>query len=163
MVREDLRMIRVECPRCGHGFAVEDDLGGRSDRCPNCATAVRVPRSAAETPSEGAAAIHVTVPLEECDGELQAAFDCYLAALAAAVPALKLFPATGPGAELIIPVTLKPGGNPEFTAIVEPAEEMLDPPSLARLFAALFAVEPPATRGPAAATITFAIRGGCRG
>ena len=158
-------MIRVQCPKCAWRFAVEEVMRGRQDRCPQCATPVSVPADpAADAPAVPAIArwgTFVKTPLAEIDDKLRPEFDRYLDALAAAVLPLNLFPPTGPGADLIVPVTLKTGGKADFTALVQPGELMPDQAALAKLFAALFAVRAPVTRGPAAeATLVFAVRGG---
>jgi hypothetical protein len=158
-------MIRVQCPKCAWRFAVEEVMRGRTDRCPQCATPVPVPREpGGEAPAVPVLArwgTFLKTPLSETDDKLRPEFDRYLDSLAAAVLPLSLFPATGPGADLIIPITLKAGGKPEFSALVQPSELMPDPAALAKLFQALFAVRAPVTRGPAAqATLVFAVRGG---
>lgn len=156
-------MIRVQCPRCGHGFAVEDEMRGKQDRCPECATPVPVPRT---TPADAAPVVvlvstTVTTPLSDADADVRPAFDRYLDALAAEVERRTVFAATGPGAELVVPVTLATGGKGSFTILVQPTDLMPDTAGLAGLFQALFGVKPPVTRGPAAeATLVFAVRGG---
>lgn len=158
-------MIRVQCPRCAWRFAVEDVMRGRQDRCPQCATPVCVPADpAAEAPAVPVVArwaTFVTVPPSEIDDRLRPEFDRYLEALAAAVLPLKLFAATGPGADLFVPVKLNAGARVDVSAVVNPGDQMPDAPALALLFQKLLAVKPPATRGPAAeATLVFAVRGG---
>jgi hypothetical protein len=158
-------MIRVQCPRCAWRFAVEDEMRGRQDRCPQCATPVPV----VANPDEGAPAVPtiaiwatiVRIPLSEADDQLRPEFDRYLTALGVEVRRLNVFAPNGPGADLIIPVTLDTGGRANFSAIVQPTELMLDTAGLAELFRALFAVRIPVTRGAAAeATLVFAVRGG---
>jgi len=158
-------MIRVQCPKCGWRFAVEEAMRGRQDRCPQCATSVAVPADpvgdASAVPVVARWGTFVNTPLSDVDDQLRPAFDRYLDALAAVVVPLTIFPAIGSGADLIVPVTLNTGGKAGFTAYVLPAETMLDPAALARLFQVLFAVPAPVTRGLAAsATLVFAIRGG---
>ncbi|WP_439627922.1 hypothetical protein [Gemmata sp.] len=158
-------MIRVQCPRCGHGFTVEDEMRGRQDRCPQCATPVPVPATAAGDAPAGAVLARVsttvTVPLSDADADVRPEFDRYLAALAAQVERLSVFAPTGPAADLVIPVTLATGGRGSFTVLVNPSEQMPDTAGLAGVFQALFGVKPPVTRGPAAeATLVFAVRGG---
>jgi hypothetical protein len=158
-------MIRVQCPKCAWRFAVEDEMRGRADRCPQCATPVPVPRDpGGEAPAVPAIARRATLvrtPLWDADDKLRPEFDRYLDALAVAVLPLPLFDATGPGADLFIPITLKTGGKLDVSALVQPGDLMPDQSALAKLFAALFAVKAPVTRGPAAeATLVFAVRGG---
>jgi hypothetical protein len=158
-------MIRVQCPRCAWRFAVEDDARGRQERCPQCAASVAVAADPAgdapAVPTVARWGTFVSTPLSEVDDRLRPEFDRYLAALDAAVRTCDLFDPTGPGADLIVPVTLNPGGQPEFTAYVLPGDLMPEEPALAGLFRALFAVPAPATRGDAAqATLVFAVRGG---
>jgi hypothetical protein len=158
-------MIRVQCLKCAWRFAVEDAMRGRNDRCPQCATPVPVPRDSAEdapaVPALARWGTFVKTPLSEIDDKLRPEFDRYLDALVAAVLPLNLFPPIGPGADLIVPVTLKTGGRASFTTLIQPGELMPDAAALAKLFAALFAVPAPVTRGPAAeATLVFAVRGG---
>lgn len=103
----------------------------------------------------------VKTPLSETDDRLRPEFDRYLVALDAAVRVCDLFAPTGPGADLLITVTLKTGGNADFVARVLPADQIPGQPALAALFRALMAVPAPVTRGAAAeATIIFAVRGG---
>ena len=156
-------MIRVQCPRCGHGFTVEDEMRGRQDRCPQCATPVPVPATGAAPAGAVVARVSttVTVPLSDADADVRPEFDRYLAALAAQVERLSVFPPTGPAADLVVPVTLATGGRGSFTVLVNPSEHMPDTAGLAAVFQALFGVKPPVTRGPAAeATLVFAVRGG---
>jgi ribosomal protein S27E len=156
-------MIRVQCPRCGHGFIVEDEMRGRQDRCPQCATPVPVPATGDAPASSVVARVSttVTVPLSDADADVRPEFDRYLDALAAHVERLTVFAPTGPAADLVIPVTLATGGRGSFTVLVNPSEQMPDTAGLAAVFQALFGVKPPVTRGPAAeATLVFAVRGG---
>jgi len=158
-------MIRVQCPKCAWRFAVEDEMRGRQDRCPQCATPVAV----AASPGEEAPAVptiarwgtFLRTPLSETDDRLRPEFDRYLDALVVEVTRLKIYAPQGPGGDLIIPVTLETGGKASFSALMQPVEQMLDTPALTQLFQALMAVRAPVTRGPAGeATLIFAIRGG---
>src|SRR4051794_39511212 len=155
-------MIRVQCPRCAWRFAVEDVMRGRADRCPKCATPVPVPADEAPpVPVLARFATVVRVPLSEIDDRVRPDFERYLDALAAVVLPLNLFDPAGPGADLLVPVTLDAGGRASFSALVQPGELMPDQASLATLFRTLFGVKAPVTRGPAAeATLVFAVRGG---
>lgn len=157
-------MIRVQCPRCAHGFAVEDEMRGKQDRCPQCATPVPVPRSTGDASARAVVSrvsITVTRTLSDADADVRPAFDRYLDALAAEVERRNVFTLTGPGADLTIPVTLATGGKGSFTVLVHPTDLMPDTAGIAGLFQALFGVTPPLTRGPAAeATLVFAVRGG---
>ncbi|MCE9562797.1 MAG: zinc-ribbon domain-containing protein [Planctomycetes bacterium] len=158
-------MIRVQCPKCAWRFAVEDEMRGRQDRCPQCATPVPVATDAGgdapEVPTVASWATLTRTPLSEIDDKLRPEFNNYLAALSAGVHRLNLFPVAGPGIDLIVLVTLGTGGKANFDVMTQPMEAMLDTAGLAELFRALFAVRTPATRGPAAeATLVFAVRGG---
>ncbi len=158
-------MIRVQCPRCAWRFAVEDDMRGRQDRCPQCATPVPVPLNVTEdapaVPVIARWATLIRTPLSELDDRLRPEFDLYLNALAIEVLRLNIFPPSGAGADLIVPVTLETGGRASITALVQPTDLMPDPAALAVLFQALFAVRTPVTRGQSAeATLVFAVRGG---
>jgi len=103
----------------------------------------------------------VKTPLSEIDDQLRPEFDRYLDALVVEVLRLNVFSPGGPGADLIIPVTLETGGRASFTTLVQPTDLMPDTAGLAKLFQALFAVKAPVTRGPnAEATLVFAVRGG---
>jgi hypothetical protein len=158
-------MIRVQCPKCAWRFAADDNLRGRSERCPQCATAVAIPASPASdapaVPTIARWATFVNTPLSDVDDRLRHEFDRYLDALSTAVRACDLFAPTGPGADLLVPVTLHTGGKPEFTSYFLPAESIPREAAIAALFRALMAVPAPVTRGPAAqATIIFSVRGG---
>ena len=158
-------MIRVQCPKCTSRFEVEDEMRGRGDRCPKCASLVPVPRESNQQAPVSRVITHaatiVKAPLSELDAELRPEFDRYLDALAGAVLSLKLFPVNGPGADFFITLTLHTGGKTDYSAVLEPGGQIPDPATLANLFAALFAVRAPVTCGPAAeVTIVFAIRGG---
>jgi len=140
-------------------------MRGRQDRCPQCATPVPVPINAAEDAPEVPVlarwATTVHTPLSEVDDHLRPEFDHYLNSLASEVLRLNLFGPVGPGAELIVPVTLETGGRASFTTLVQPTDLMPDTAGLAKLFHALFAVKAPVIRGPnAEATLVFAVRGG---
>jgi hypothetical protein len=158
-------MIRLQCPKCAWRFAAEDNTRGRSERCPQCATPVPVATNPAgdapAVPTIARWATFVNTPLSEVDDRLRPEFDRYLVALDTAVRTCDLFAPTGPGADLIIPVTLKTGGQPDFTSYFPPADQIPSEAALAAMFRALFAVPAPITRGPAAqATLIFAVRGG---
>ncbi len=140
-------------------------MRGRQDRCPQCATPVPVPvnpsNDAPAVPVIARAATLVRTPLSETDDRLRPEFDQYLNTLVVEVLRLNIFAASGPGADLIVPVTLATGGRASFTALVQPTDLMPDTAALAELFRVLFAVRAPVTRGPAAeATLVFAVRGG---
>lgn len=158
-------MIRVQCPKCAWRFAVEDEMRGRADRCPQCATPVPVSANpsndAPAVPVISRAATVLRVPLSEVDDRLRPEFDQFLNSLAAEVLRTNLFAPAGPPADLLIPVTLSAGGRASFSALVQPGELLPDAATLAGLFQVLFAVRAPQIRGSAAeATLIFAVRGG---
>jgi hypothetical protein len=158
-------VIRVKCPRCARGFAVEDAMRGRSDRCPQCATPVPVPASDRPPAAVSRRGVVVEIPPPETHRN-RPDLDRYLDALAAAVEQTDLFPPTGPGADLFVPVKVKSGGKVDLSAYTDPGDLMPDSGELVRLFQALLAVPVPDVQLPdprrpvVQVVLRFAVRGG---